>query len=51
MKKKGLKPSDFAGTFIMDDYETIVIFAKLTRFWSRWQSPKGVSLDTGVGIR
>ena len=51
MKIRWLKPSDFAGTFILADCEAIEISQELAKFWSRRQSPKGVSLDTGVGIR
>jgi hypothetical protein len=36
-----LRPSDFAGTFIVSEREATEIFEELSRFWSRWQSRKG----------
>jgi hypothetical protein len=41
MKVDGLKPSDFAGTFIMGDREAVEISEELTKFWSRWRFQKG----------
>jgi hypothetical protein len=40
MKTSGLRPSDFAGTFLLDDVEAKEISKELSRFWSRWQSRK-----------
>lgn len=50
MKARELRPSDFAGTVIMTDREADEISRELNRFWSKWRSPSGSSLDTDVVI-
>lgn len=43
MKARNPRPSDFAGTFVMTDREVNEISRELSRFWSRWQSPRDSS--------
>jgi hypothetical protein len=38
IKARSLRPSDFAGTFVLGDQESDELSQELTRFWSRWQS-------------
>jgi acyl dehydratase len=43
MKARSLRPSDFAGTVVMTDREAHEISRELSRFWSRWRSPRDSS--------
>jgi hypothetical protein len=43
IKAKTLRPSDFAGTFVLSDRESEDLSEGLNGFWSRWQSQSGSS--------
>jgi hypothetical protein len=38
IKAKSLRPSDFAGTFVLSDPEFDDLSRELSGFWSKWQS-------------
>jgi len=38
IKAGSLRPSDFAGTFVLDDREFEDLSQEMSGFWSRWQS-------------
>jgi predicted CopG family antitoxin len=40
LKKRRLKPSDFAGAWNMTDEEEAEIFKRLREMWSRWKLPE-----------
>jgi hypothetical protein len=39
IKARELRPSDFAGTFVVSDKEFDDLSQELSKYWSRWQSP------------